>query len=157
MNYVVLMETIVKIIFIICAVAVPILIVWLNNRKKINETNQRTQIVLAAIEKNQETDVEDLLKKMAPTQKTKLLKEKLLEKLLWGSTITVLGVCFFIYALWIDSVGGSNPDLLHLIYFVGIILFGIGVVFLLNYFISKKMLAKELEAEEKKLTAEANL
>ena len=61
MNYVVLMETIVKIIFIICAVALPILIVWLNNRKKINEANQRTQIVLAAIEKNAETDVEDLL------------------------------------------------------------------------------------------------
>ena len=151
------MESIVKIIAIICGIGLPILIVWLNNRKKINETNQRTQIVLAAIEKNAETDVEDLLKKMAPMQKKTLLKEKLLTKLLWGSTITVLGVCFFIYALWIDCVGGSNPDLLHLIYFVGIILFGIGVVFLLNYFISKKMLAKEIEAEEKKLTAEANL
>ena len=65
----------VGIIFIICAVALPVLIVWLNNRKRINETNQRTQIVLAAIEKNAETDVEDLLKKMAPQKK--LLKEKL--------------------------------------------------------------------------------
>ena len=68
------MEMIVKIFFLIGAVALPVLIVWLNNRKKINETNQRTQIVLAAIEKNAETDVEDLLKKMAPQKK--LLKEK---------------------------------------------------------------------------------
>lgn len=52
MNYVVLMESIIKIILIICAVALPNLIVWLNNRKKINETNQRTQIVLAAIAPN---------------------------------------------------------------------------------------------------------
>ena len=52
------MEMIVKIFFLIGAVALPVLIVWLNNRKKINETNQRTQIVLAAIEKNAETDGE---------------------------------------------------------------------------------------------------
>ena len=80
MNYVVLMESIVKIIFIIAIVVLPVLIVWLNNRKKINEANQRTQIVLSAIEKNKETDVEDLLKKMAPQKK--LLKEKLLKELL---------------------------------------------------------------------------
>ena len=134
---------------------VPLLIIWMIFRYFKNRTDKRAQIVQAAIEKNPDMDIEEFIKKLSPKQKS--LKEKLLRKLLWGSTITVLGVCFFIYALWIDCVGGSNPDLLHLIYFVGIILFGIGVVFLLNYFISKKMLAKELEAEEKKLTAEANL
>ena len=45
MNYIVLMESIVKIIFIIAIVVLPVLIVWLNNRKKISEANQRTQIV----------------------------------------------------------------------------------------------------------------
>lgn len=75
MNYVVLMESIVKSILIICAVALPTLIVWLNNRKKINETNQRTQIVLAAIEKNAETDVEDLLKKMAPQKSSRMSRQ----------------------------------------------------------------------------------
>ena len=44
MNYVVLMETVTKIIAIICGIGLPILIVWLDNRKKINETIQRTQI-----------------------------------------------------------------------------------------------------------------
>ena len=67
-------EMIITIFCILGAVALPTLIVWLNNRRRINETNQRTQIVLAAIEKNAETDVEDLLKKMAPQKK--LLKEK---------------------------------------------------------------------------------
>ena len=65
---------IITIFCILGAVALPTLIVWLNNRRRINETNQRTQIVLAAIEKNAETDVEDLLKKMAPQKK--LLREK---------------------------------------------------------------------------------
>ena len=75
MNYVVLMETIVKIIAIICGIGLPILIVWLDNRKKINETNQRTQIVMSALEKNPNLDVEELVKKMAPMQKKTLLKE----------------------------------------------------------------------------------
>lgn len=44
-----------------------------------NETNTRTQIVLAAIEKNPDMDVEELMKKISP--KKKLLKEKLLSKL----------------------------------------------------------------------------
>ena len=65
---------------IACGCVLPIMIVWFSVREKMNATNQRTQIVLAAIEKNQETDVEDLLKKMAPQKK--LLKEKLLTKLL---------------------------------------------------------------------------
>ena len=152
MNYVVLMETIVKIIFIICAVAVPILIVWLNNRKKINETNQRTQIVLAAIEKNQETDVEDLLKKMAPQKK--LLKEKLLTKLLWGGILTLLGLALTIFGCYLIAGRGdqNNPFILF-----GPLLMPVGIAFLINYFVGKKMLAKEMEAEEKKLAAEANL
>jgi len=155
MNYVVLMESIVKIIFIICAVVLPILIVWLNNRKKINESNQRTQIVLAAIEKNKETDVEDLLKKMAPQKK--LLKEKLLTKLLWGGIIAFVGFSIFASNIWLDYLGGADPEMLFLLYVMGGILFGIGLAFIINYFVGKKMLAKELEAEEKKLAAEANL
>ena len=134
---------------------VPLLVIWMIFRYYKNRTDKRAQIVQAAIEKNPEMDIEEFIKKLSPKQTS--LKEKLLKKLLWGSTITVLGICFFVYALWIDWVGGSNPTVLHLIYFVGIILFGIGIVFLLNYFISKKMLAKEIEAEEKKLAAEANL
>ena len=37
---------------IACGCVLPIMVVWLDIRKKMNETNQRTQIVLAAIEKN---------------------------------------------------------------------------------------------------------
>ena len=50
------METVTKIIAIICGISLPILIVWLDNRKKTNETNQRTQIVLSALEKNPKMD-----------------------------------------------------------------------------------------------------
>lgn len=150
MNYVVLMESIVKIILILCAVALPVLIVWLNNRKKINEANQRTQIVLAAIEKNAETDVEDLLKKMAPQKK--LLKEKLLTKLLWGGILTLLGLALTIFGCYLIA---GREDHNNLFILFGPLLMPVGIAFLINYFVGKKMLAKEMEAEQAKQLEQA--
>ena len=155
MNYVVLMESIVKITFIICAVALPILIVWLNNRKKINEMKQRTQIVLSALEKNAETDVEDLLKKMAPTQKKTLFKEKLLTKLLWGCVIGFLGIALIGFCIVQGFIGGMPIEALQFFSFIGAVLLGVGIAFLVNYFVGKKMLAKEIEAEQAKLSEQA--
>ena len=134
---------------IVCAGIVPIFYMWQSYRRKMNETNTRRQIVLAAIEKNKETDVEELLKKMAPKQK--LLKEKLLTKLLWGCIISLLGVSVFACSLWLDWQGGADPEMLFLIYFCGGVLFAIGLAYLIYYFVGKKMLAKEIEAEEKSL------
>jgi len=73
----------------ICCV-LPIMLAWFVIRKKMNETNQRTQIVLAAIEKNPEMDIEEIMKKISP--KPKLLKEKLLTKLLLGCLAILLGI-----------------------------------------------------------------
>ena len=153
MNYVVLMESIVKIIFIIAIVVLPVLIVWLNNRKKINEANQRTQIVLSAIEKNKETDVEDLLKKMAPQKK--LLKEKLLNKLLWGGIISLVGLSCMAIGLFLDFKGGTSTKDLAMQYWLGGSIFAIGIAFLVNYAVGKKFLAKEIEAEQNQLLNQA--
>jgi hypothetical protein len=107
--------------------------------------------VLAAIEKNGETDIEELLRKMAPQRI--LLKEKLINKLLWGSIIGLLGISFLVYGLLLDYRGGMNTNDLIYIYLAGGILFAVGIAFNVNYRLSKKMLAKEIEAEEKQVTA----
>ena len=149
-------DTIAGVIFLIaCACVLPIVLDLLNTRRKMNENEVRKQIVLAAIEKNKETDVEELLKKMAPKQK--LLKEKLLSKLLWGCVFSLLGIVVFCCGFWIDCCGGSEPDVIHFLYFCGGVLFAVGLAFIIYYFVGKKILAKEIEAEEKKLMAEANL
>ena len=134
-----------------CGCVLPIVVIWLGIRQKMNETNQRTKIVLAAIEKNPEMDIEELMKKISP--KKKLLKEKLLSNLLWGSVIALFGISILVYALLVDYRGGMDPDDLIRIYFTGGILLAIGIAFLAHYHISKKMLAKEIEAEEKRVTA----
>ncbi len=138
---------------IACGCILPILIVWFGVRKKMNETNQRTQIMLAAIEKNPEMDIEELMNKISP--KKKLLKEKLLTKLLWGCITALLGFVLIGLGVCLGLIGGTpSSDILTATCF-GCVLLAIGIAFLISYFIGKKMLAKEIEAEEQLLTTQA--
>jgi len=135
----------------VCCV-LPIMVVWLIVRRNMNETNQRTQIVLAAIEKNPEMDIEEIMKKISP--KPRLLKEKLLTKLLWGCLAILLGIGLIGTGAWMGYVGGSVPDDIYAVVCSGLIALGVGIAFLVNYFVGKKMLAKEMEAEEKRVTTQ---
>ena len=138
---------------IACGCVLPIMVVWLAIRQKMNETNQRTQIVLAALEKNPDMNMEELMKSLAP--KKKLLKEKLLTKLLWGGIITFLGVALDVFCIIMGYIGGMPSAALQQFSLIGAILSGIGIAFLVNYYTGKKMLAKEMEAEEQILVAQA--
>ena len=62
----------------ICVI-LPISIVAIVVGKKRHEMNKRTEILLAAIEKNAELDVDEYLRKMSPNKKT--IKERLITKL----------------------------------------------------------------------------
>ena len=46
---------------IACGCILPIFAIWMGIRKEMNETNTRTQIALAAIEKNPDMDLEELM------------------------------------------------------------------------------------------------
>ncbi len=132
----------------VCCV-LPIMIVWFVIRKKMNDTNQRTQIVLAAIEKNPEIDIEEIMKKISP--KPKLLKEKLLTKLLLGCLAILLGIGLIGSGAWIGWIGGAGSNDPMALACFGLIALGVGIAFLVNYFVGKKMLAKEIEAEERRM------
>lgn len=133
----------------LCCV-LPIMIVWFITRRRINETNARTQIALAALEKNPDLDIEELLKKVA--RNGKLLKEKLLTKLLWGSFTTLLGIGLIGFGIYLSAnhLGGTDDPMTAVCF--GLISLGVGIAFLVNYGVGKKMLAKEIEAEEKSVT-----
>ena len=130
-----------------CGCVLPIMVVWLIIRESMNKTNQRTQIVLAAIEKNPDMDIEELIKKISP--KKKLLKEKLLEKLLWGCITVLLGIGMIVCHIYVDITTNSTSPC----GFIGIILLAVGIAFFVNYRLGKKMLAKEIEAEEKRVSS----
>lgn len=132
---------------IACGCVLPIVIIWLNIRQRMNETNKRTQVVLAAIEKNPDMDIEELIKKISP--KKRLLKEKLLEKLLWGCITVLLGIGMIGCHIYVDITTNSTSPC----GFIGIILLAVGIAFIVNYRLGKKMLAKEIEAEEKRVSS----
>ncbi len=132
----------------------PIMIIWFGIRKKMNDTNKRTEIVLAAIEKNPELDIEELMKKISP--KKKLLKEMLLTKLLWGCITALLGLILIGLGAYMGYVGGFNPSDIQTASCFGFVMLAIGIAFLISYYVGKKMLAKEIEAEEQQLTVQGN-
>ena len=135
---------------IACGCVLPIVFIWLETRRKINESRDRMQIVTTAIEKHPDMDVEELMKKIS--FKKKSLKEKLLAKLLWGFIASLLGIGLTILAIYLKSSGtGIEDDFLTAISF-GLILLAIGAAFIINYGVGKKMLATELEAEQNNLT-----
>jgi len=146
-----------KIIFalipIACGCVLPIFAIWMGIRKEMNETNTRTQIALAAIEKNPNLDLEELMEKISP--KKKLIKEKLLSKLQTGNITALLGMGFLLCAIYVDYLGGMDSKDLRMLYLAGAILLVVGIAFLINYFVGKKMLAKEMEAEQARMLEQA--
>lgn len=146
-----------KIIFalipIACGCVLPIFAIWMGIRKEMNEANTRTQIALAAIEKNPNLDLEELMEKISP--KKKLIKEKLLSKLQTGNITALLGMGFLLCAIYVDYLGGMDSKDLRMLYLAGAILLVVGIAFLINYFVGKKMLAKEMEAEQARMLEQA--
>ena len=144
---------------ILCGCVLPIIFIWMETRRKMNETNARTQIVTAALEKNPDMDVEELLKKISP--KKKLLKEKLLSKLLWGCITTISGIGLIGFGIFLINTISKDTQKIHMADDVqtaiafGVILMAIGAAFIINYGVGRKMLAKEIEAEESKTTTQA--
>ena len=134
---------------IACGCVLPIMIVWFTIRENMNKTNQRTKIMLAAIEKNPDMDIEELMKKISP--KPKLLKEKLLTKLLWGTLTLLLGVGFIGSEIYLGVFTNSSSPM----GIVGIVLLPVGIAFLISYYVGRKMLSKEIEAEEQQMIAQA--
>ena len=128
-----------------------VLVIWMIIRNKKNETNKRAEVVLAAIEKNPNIDAEELLKKMAP----KSLRKKQVNKLQWGILLSMLGLVFVGLGTYLGYVGGYDADDPVFASVWGFIFLAVGIAFFINYFVTKKMLAKELEAEERELTKQA--
>ena len=154
MNSFIIWDEIVSMIpIILCGCVLPIIFIWMETRRKMNETNARTQIVMAALEKNPDMDVEELLKKMSP--KKKLLKEKLLSKLLWGFITSLIGIGLIVYSFFLTKQEIHTAYDVQTSFAFGVILLAVGAAFIINYGVGRKMLAKEIEAEENKTSTQA--
>jgi len=136
----------------ICVV-LPVMIVWIVSRTKQKEADRRAEIMLKAIEAGLPLDM-DLLK--APKSNccnSSSIKKELIDKLTGACITSLMGTAFLIMGIFQDS----NPDSVIAEFFnpwwipAGCILLAVGIGLFITYFTGKKMLAKEIEAEEKNL------
>lgn len=126
-------------------VALPVLIVSIIFRSVMAADRNRKEIILAALEKNPNLNVEDLVKRMNKSEK--LIKEKLLAKLQRGCLCCLMGVAF-VLLYFFPSV--QNEFLI----ITGVALIAIGIAFLVGYFVGRRMLAQEMEAEQQNMNKE---
>lgn len=128
------------------AVVLPIAIVAIVFRSALASERNRKEIVLAVLEKNPDIDVEQLMKNLKKSEK--LIKEKLLARLERGCLCCLMGVAFMVLYFFLGVQGED------LIVVVGAALIAIGIAFLVSYFVGRRMLAKEMEAEQQNMKQE---
>lgn len=128
------------------AVVLPIAIVAIVFRSALASDRNRKEIILAALEKNPDIDVEQLMKNLKKSEK--LIKEKLLARLERGCLCCLMGVAFMLLYFFL---GVQSEDLIVV---VGAALIAVGIAFLVSYFVGRRMLAKEMEAEQQNMKQE---
>lgn len=129
---------------IFVCVVLPVAIVLIIGLVRRNETNRKAEVMLKAIENGQSIDP-DLF---AVPKKKHTIKKDLLDKLNGACITGLMGIAFllifFFGGEWSDVFFSSSFYLI-----AGCVLTAVGIGLLISYFTGKKMLAKEIEAEEK--------
>ena len=134
---------------LIAAVLILSLPIWIAifvYRHKVNATNKRTQVILTALEKNEGSLPEELIKSINEPKKS--IKERLLGKLLLGILCSLSGLGLII-AVIVEYCTGAREYLDADFLAIGLIMMAAGVAFLVYYFIGKRTLKAEIEAEER--------
>lgn len=133
-------------------VILPTWIIWLIIRAKTNVTNKQAEVALAAIENNSNLDMKTFFKKMNPSRQT--MKERLLNKLLCGAIFTIFGVCIYLALAVFFIIDGWDRSMFIGLSFAAVPSLGVGIAFLINYFVGRKVLKQEMEAELRNMQME---
>lgn len=127
------------------AVVLPVAIVAIVFKSALASDRNRKEIILAALEKNPDIDVEQLMKNLKKSEK--LIKEKLLARLEHGCLCCLMGVAFVLLYFFLSV---QNEILI----IAGAALIAVGIAFLVSYFVGRRVLEKEMEAEEQNMNKE---
>ena len=132
----------------ICVV-MPVMVMWFVARIQQNAVNKRTEIMLKAIESGVAIDP-DLF---GGKQRSESKKERLLKRLVFGCLASLLGILLAVMGIvqWVNWDGTTSNDSFVLpLVFAGIFL-STGVALVIGFCVGRKMLAREIEAEDKAL------
>lgn len=147
-----MMEDIILPIFM--CVVMPVMIVWLVMWAKRHETDKMAEIMLKAMETGTPIDPDFFKQQVRPR---KSVKSRLVGLLTAACILMSIGIGFIIVGLVIilgcHWTLQSAPSGFSIIPFTGGIVLVVGVALLVVYFIQKRILAKEIQDEERALEA----
>lgn len=127
-------------------VVLPVLVVWLVSRLRKNDIDRKTEVMLKAIEHGQEIDPEAFSSR---GKGHKTIKMALLGKLQYGLVLLLIGAGLLTAAPFVEE----NTAL----YILGGILVALGAGFLVSFFVGRKWLAPEIEAEQKQILEQSKV
>ena len=123
-------------------VVFPILYVWLTERNKQHETDKRSEIAMAIIEKNPDIDIQEFLNKLNPPKES--YKEKMLKimhyEVLWGTICTIGGIVAIIVTITLSILQGYDGAVIPIGSVFGIAPLAVGCGLLAAYNNAKKTL-----------------
>ena len=127
----------------------PVMLVWLVTRVRRNEIDKKAEVMIKAIESGATID-SDLFKEAPKMRKS--TKERLLNRLVCGCAASIIGAGLTAFGIvpWMTLGNDTYAPLL----ICGGISLAVGIALFIGFFVGRKMLAKEIEAEEKSLEQE---
>ena len=140
------MEGTIALLIPICiCVVLPVMVVWLVTRARIKKNEQKMAVLVKAIENGVEIDPELLVSETESSRNTKM---KLIKKLTTGIVCSMIGISLLVCPS-LDAFEGVAG--LEMLYIIGGVMVAIGVAYMVAFFVGRKYLAPEIEAEERKL------
>ena len=121
-------------------VVFPILYVWLTERNKQHETDKRSEIAMAIIEKNPDIDIQEFLNKLNPPKES--YKEKMLKimhyEVLWGTICMIGGIATILVVVVLSILQDFDGAFIPLGSVFGIVPLAVGCGLLAAYNNAKK-------------------
>ena len=123
----------------------PVMVVWLVTRARLKKNEQKMAVLVKAIENGVDIDPALLVSETEGGRNTKM---KLVRKLTTGVICAIIGLAVLI-CTQLDAFEGVAG--IEMLYIIGGVLIAVGAAYILAFFVGRKYLAPEIEAEEKKL------
>lgn len=122
-------------------VVLPIAIVAILAYTRMNSDNQRTQVLLKAIEANNDIDADKLAESLRKPVKVRSSREVLNLRLLNGCVFSFLGLGIVLAGVYLACTSPSNSEKLQfLLYLIAAVAFAIGLGNLVVYFVTRKQI-----------------
>lgn len=142
-----LMEDVLIPICVCCVLPISIVLIVFIYRNR--ALAQKTEVIKLAIEKGAKIDPDTLMAALSGrNSKSRTVMSRLLNRLTWGILLLLTGIVSGIVLLCQGP--DAMPDSKYVV--VSIVSLSVGVALLVSYFVGRKMLGKEVAAEEDKQT-----